>query len=56
MVDTAGRKSLVRENCQYVLSQLIEWDGYEAGQTPLLYVFRDLKVHYVQKQQHGFYL
>ena len=30
-------------------SLLIEWNGYETRQTPLLYVFVDLKVHNVQK-------
>ena len=29
--------------------QLIEWNGYETRQTPLLYVFVDLKVHNVQR-------
>ena len=32
----------------YVASQLIDWNGYETRQTPLLYVFVDLKVRKVQ--------
>ena len=34
--------------------QLIEWNGYETRQTPLLYVFVDLKVHNVQKNSYHF--
>ena len=37
-----------------VLSQLIEWNGYETRQTPQLYVFVDLKVHNVQKNSYHF--
>ena len=33
---------------------LIEWNGYETRQTPLLYVFVDLKVHNVQKNSYHF--
>ena len=33
-------------------SKLIEWNGYETRQTPLLYVFVDLKVHNVQKNSY----
>ena len=32
----------------------IEWNGYETRQTPLLYVFGDLKVHKVQKNSYHF--
>ena len=35
-------------------TQLIEWNGYETRQTPLLYVFVDLKVHNVQKNSYHF--
>ena len=35
-------------------AQLIEWNGYETRQTPLLYVFVDLKVHNVQKNSYHF--
>ena len=35
-------------------SSLIEWNGYETRQTPLLYVFVDLKVHNVQKNSYHF--
>ena len=39
----------------YLLNpQLIEWNGYETRQTPLLYVFVDLKVHNVQKNSYHF--
>ena len=31
-----------------------EWNGYETRQTPLLYVFVDLKVHNVQKNSYHF--
>ena len=37
-----------------VQSWLIEWNGYETRQTPLLYVFVDLKVHNVQKNSYHF--
>ena len=38
---------------QYLVStQLIEWNGYETRQTPLLDVFVDLKVHNVQKNSY----
>ena len=30
------------------LTKLIEWNGYETRETPLLYVFVDLTVHNVQ--------
>ena len=45
--------------CQIVKSKcrkpyLIEWNGYEIRQTPLLYVFVDLKVHNVQKNSYHF--
>ena len=32
----------------------MEWNGYETRQTPLLYVFVDLKVHNVQKNSYHF--
>ena len=35
-------------------TQLIEWNGSETRQTPLLYVFVDLKVHNVQKNSYHF--
>ena len=38
----------------FIMSQLIEWNGYETRQTPLLYVFVDLKVHNVQKNSYHF--
>ena len=38
----------------HFLSFLIEWNGYETRQTPLLYVFVDLKVHNVQKNSYHF--
>ena len=38
----------------YIKAQLIEWNGYETRQTPLLYVFVDLKVHNVQKNSYHF--
>ena len=34
--------------------ELIEWNGYETRQTPLLYVFVDLKVHNVEKNSYHF--
>ena len=37
-----------------LISQLIEWNGHETRQTPLLYVFVDLKVHNVQKNSYHF--
>ena len=37
-----------------VKPQLIEWNGYETRQTPLLYVFVDLKVHNFQKNSYHF--
>ena len=40
--------------CMQPASQLIEWNGYETCQTPLLYVFVDLKVHNVQKNSYHF--
>ena len=38
----------------FVSPTLIEWNGYETRQTPLLYVFVDLKVHNVQKISYHF--
>ena len=35
-------------------AKLIEWNGYETRQTPLLYVFVDPKVHNVQKNSYHF--
>ena len=37
-----------------LISQLIEGNGHETRQTPLLYVFVDLKVHNVQKNSYHF--
>ena len=38
----------------FISPSLIEWNGYETRQTPLLYVFVDLKVHNVQKNSYHF--
>ena len=54
--------SMQKINCHYAktkkensdIPQLIEWNGYETRQTPLLYVFVDLKVHNVQKNSYHF--
>ena len=45
---------LIRGRPLNVWAKLIEWNGYETHQTPLLYVFVDLKVHNVQKNSYHF--
>ena len=47
-------KECMAWSCFSVKTQLIEWNGYETHQTPLLYVFVDLKVHNVQKNSYHF--
>ena len=39
---------VVVEAMMIELTKLIEWNGYETRETPLLYVFVDLTVHNVQ--------
>ena len=46
--------SLSRTFRAYIWPELIEWNGYVTRQTPLLYVFVDLKVHNVQKNSYHF--
>ena len=42
---TNGNNLFRRKDVRSVSALLIEWNGYETRQTPLLYVFVDLKVH-----------